>query len=206
LGKAIVGAAQALNCMNVKATDGTFMEEARSGAVAIIENKKVSVGTLEWVQRLESQKKMEESAAQCSQVGGLVHRSRFSSSRRKRKSKVKQRFGDGQIKSLEIMFEAETKPEAVKKVQLATELGLQPHQVAIWFQNKREGTPSQRGRIEKEGTGTETEGRCCFSCWSCNRGQIGRLSFRLFIKIFQMKYQSIYRSCSMSLSQRCWVW
>lgn len=31
--------------------DGTFMEEPGSGAVAIIENKKVSVGTLDWVRR-----------------------------------------------------------------------------------------------------------------------------------------------------------
>ncbi|TQD78880.1 hypothetical protein C1H46_035561 [Malus baccata] len=32
-------------------TDGIFLEEPDSGAVATIENKKVSVGTLEWVQR-----------------------------------------------------------------------------------------------------------------------------------------------------------
>ena len=31
--------------------DGTFVEEPGSGTVAIIENKKVSVGTLDWVQR-----------------------------------------------------------------------------------------------------------------------------------------------------------
>uniref|UniRef100_A0A2P2KHW4 Copper-transporting ATPase PAA1ic n=2 Tax=Rhizophora mucronata TaxID=61149 RepID=A0A2P2KHW4_RHIMU len=35
----------------MKVTDGTFMEEPGSGAVATIENKKVSVGTLDWVQR-----------------------------------------------------------------------------------------------------------------------------------------------------------
>lgn len=34
--------------------DGTFMEEPGSGAVATIENKKVSVGTVEWVQRYVS--------------------------------------------------------------------------------------------------------------------------------------------------------
>ncbi|CAH8387035.1 unnamed protein product [Eruca vesicaria subsp. sativa] len=47
------------------------------------------------------------------------------------------RFSDEQIKSLEMMFESETKLEPRKKVQLARELGLQPRQVAIWFQNKR---------------------------------------------------------------------
>lgn len=32
--------------------NGSFMEEPGSGAVATIDNKTVSVGTLEWVQRL----------------------------------------------------------------------------------------------------------------------------------------------------------
>ncbi|KAK7319428.1 hypothetical protein RJT34_04149 [Clitoria ternatea] len=51
VGKAIVDAAQAVNCHNAKVTDGTFLEEPGSGAVATIENKKVSVGTLEWITR-----------------------------------------------------------------------------------------------------------------------------------------------------------
>ncbi|XP_027347614.1 copper-transporting ATPase PAA1, chloroplastic [Abrus precatorius] len=51
VGKAIVDAAQAANCHNAKVTDGTFLEEPGSGAVATIDNKKVSVGTLEWITR-----------------------------------------------------------------------------------------------------------------------------------------------------------
>lgn len=47
------------------------------------------------------------------------------------------RFSDEQIRLLESMFESETKLEPRKKVQLARELGLQPRQVAIWFQNRR---------------------------------------------------------------------
>ncbi|TKY64125.1 Homeobox-leucine zipper protein ATHB-7 [Spatholobus suberectus] len=47
------------------------------------------------------------------------------------------RFSDEQIKSLETMFETESRLEPRKKLQLARELGLQPRQVAIWFQNKR---------------------------------------------------------------------
>lgn len=58
-------------------------------------------------------------------------------SMRKKKNKNKRRFSDEQIKSLESMFESETKLEPRKKLQLARELGLQPRQVAIWFQNKR---------------------------------------------------------------------
>ncbi|KAH9625914.1 hypothetical protein KSS87_023434 [Heliosperma pusillum] len=49
----------------------------------------------------------------------------------------KKRFSDEQVRSLETIFENETKLEPKKKVQLARELGLQPRQIAIWFQNKR---------------------------------------------------------------------
>jgi homeobox-leucine zipper protein len=56
---------------------------------------------------------------------------------RKKKNKNKRRFSDEQIKSLESMFVSETRLEPRKKIQLAKELGLQPRQVAIWFQNKR---------------------------------------------------------------------
>ncbi|XP_002529960.3 homeobox-leucine zipper protein ATHB-7 [Ricinus communis] len=59
------------------------------------------------------------------------------SSRRNKRNKNKRRFSDEQIKSLETMFESETRLEPRKKLQLAKELGLQPRQVAIWFQNKR---------------------------------------------------------------------
>ncbi|KAK9007817.1 hypothetical protein V6N11_074734 [Hibiscus sabdariffa] len=51
VGKAIVEAAQAVKCPNIKVLDGTFIEEPGSGAVAVVDNKTVSVGTLEWVQR-----------------------------------------------------------------------------------------------------------------------------------------------------------
>ncbi|KAH0452725.1 hypothetical protein IEQ34_020024 [Dendrobium chrysotoxum] len=49
----------------------------------------------------------------------------------------KRRFSEAQVKSLEVMFEEQAKLEPRKKQQLAKELGLQPRQVAIWFQNKR---------------------------------------------------------------------
>lgn len=56
---------------------------------------------------------------------------------RKKKNRNTRRFSDEQIKSLESMFETESRLEPRKKLQLARELGLQPRQVAIWFQNKR---------------------------------------------------------------------
>lgn len=58
-------------------------------------------------------------------------------SSKKRKTVNKRRFSNEQIKSLETIFESESKLEPRKKLQLARELGLQPRQIAIWFQNKR---------------------------------------------------------------------
>ncbi|KAL0412271.1 UNVERIFIED_CONTAM: Homeobox-leucine zipper protein ATHB-7 [Sesamum latifolium] len=69
---------------------------------------------------------------------------------KKKKIKNKRRFSDEQIRSLEVMFESESKLEPKKKAQLANDLGLQPRQVAIWFQNKRARWKSKH--IEKEYT------------------------------------------------------
>ncbi|CAK8560631.1 unnamed protein product [Lathyrus sativus] len=71
-----------------------------------------------------------------------------SSMMRKKKNKNTKRFSDEQIKSLETMFETETRLEPRKKLQLARELGLQPRQVAIWFQNKRARWKSKQ--LERE--------------------------------------------------------
>ncbi|GAV83254.1 Homeobox domain-containing protein/HALZ domain-containing protein [Cephalotus follicularis] len=49
----------------------------------------------------------------------------------------KRRLSFNQVKALEKNFETENKLEPERKSQLAEELGLQPRQVAIWFQNRR---------------------------------------------------------------------
>ncbi|XWS23929.1 hypothetical protein CRYUN_Cryun28dG0057800 [Craigia yunnanensis] len=49
----------------------------------------------------------------------------------------KRRLSIDQVKTLEKIFEVENKLEPERKVKLAEELGLQPRQVAIWFQNRR---------------------------------------------------------------------
>ncbi|GMH21062.1 hypothetical protein Nepgr_022904 [Nepenthes gracilis] len=51
VGKAIVEAARSVSSQKFKVADGTFIEEPGSGALATIENKTVSVGTLDWVRR-----------------------------------------------------------------------------------------------------------------------------------------------------------
>lgn len=49
----------------------------------------------------------------------------------------KRRLSHNQVKALEKTFEVDNKLDPCRKVALAHELGLQPRQVAIWFQNRR---------------------------------------------------------------------
>lgn len=52
-------------------------------------------------------------------------------------SEKKRRLNLHQVKALEKNFEVENKLDPERKLKLAGELGLQPRQVAIWFQNRR---------------------------------------------------------------------
>lgn len=62
--------------------------------------------------------------------------------------KNKKRFSNEQVKSLEIIFQTDSRPESKTKQELAVELGLRPRQVAIWFQNRR--ARSRTKHVERE--------------------------------------------------------
>lgn len=61
-----------------------------------------------------------------------------------RKKSRKRKFSEEQIRSLEFLFQSEARPEAQIKQKVATDLGLHPRQVAIWFQNKRARSKSKQ--------------------------------------------------------------
>nr|WGS99080.1 HD-Zip15 protein [Salvia miltiorrhiza] len=49
----------------------------------------------------------------------------------------KKRLSTEQLESLENSFQEEIKLDPDRKMKLAKELGLQPRQIAVWFQNRR---------------------------------------------------------------------
>ncbi|XP_023544742.1 putative homeobox-leucine zipper protein ATHB-51 [Cucurbita pepo subsp. pepo] len=55
----------------------------------------------------------------------------------KKKKKTKTKLSPDQLESLERRFQEEVKLDPDRKMKLSKELGLQPRQIAIWFQNRR---------------------------------------------------------------------
>ncbi|KAL8057065.1 hypothetical protein ABFX02_04G160000 [Erythranthe guttata] len=62
----------------------------------------------------------------------------------------KRRLSVEQVEFLERSFEADNKLEPERRVQLAKELGLQPRQIAIWFQNRRARWKTRRVETDYE--------------------------------------------------------
>ncbi|XP_074340233.1 uncharacterized protein LOC141677971 [Apium graveolens] len=64
------------------------------------------------------------------------------------RSEKKRRLSKDQVQFLEKSFEIDNKLEPDRKVQIAKEIGLQPRQVAIWYQNRRARYKSKQ--LEKD--------------------------------------------------------
>lgn len=63
-------------------------------------------------------------------------------------SAKKRRLSPCQVQFLQRSFDEENRLQPERKAQLAKELGLQPRQVAIWFQNRRAQFKTKQ--LEKE--------------------------------------------------------
>ncbi|KAK9669297.1 hypothetical protein RND81_13G122300 [Saponaria officinalis] len=77
----------------------------------------------------------------------------------------KRRLSIEQVHFLEKSFETENKLEPERKVQLAKELGLQPRQVAIWFQNRRARWKTKQ--MEKDFDKLQANFNCLKSDYEC---------------------------------------
>ncbi|KAF7804356.1 putative homeobox-leucine zipper protein ATHB-51 [Senna tora] len=66
-------------------------------------------------------------------VGGEMERMKYGG----REMEKKKRLTSEQIESLERSFQEEIKLDPDRKMKLSRELGLQPRQIAVWFQNRR---------------------------------------------------------------------
>lgn len=62
----------------------------------------------------------------------------------------KKRLSVDQVQFLETSFKNENKLEPERKVQLANELGMQPRQIAVWFQNRRARSKTKQLETEYE--------------------------------------------------------
>ncbi|KAL9663885.1 hypothetical protein QQ045_019279 [Rhodiola kirilowii] len=86
----------------------------------------------------------DEVEAEAEDVGGA------SKGRKRRKSRVRKRLSLYQVYSLEKKFKVDSRLEMKRKYQIAKELGLDPRQVTVWFQNRRARKNAKDKEIEMD--------------------------------------------------------
>ncbi|KAL3683422.1 hypothetical protein R1sor_001444 [Riccia sorocarpa] len=72
IARALVEAASTAGCRSVQVKEETFEQEPGSGAMAIVEGKRVTVGTLEWLQRHGAHGKADEDLEEANTEGETV--------------------------------------------------------------------------------------------------------------------------------------
>ena len=111
----------------------------------------------------------------------------------RKKSMNRRRFSEEQIKSLESIFESESRLEPRKKLQLAGELGLHPRQVAIWFQNKRARWKSKQ--LERDYSVLRANYNTLVSRFEALKKEKQALAIQVFVLCFYTKTPSVSSFC-----------
>ncbi|GFQ02228.1 putative homeobox-leucine zipper protein athb-51 [Phtheirospermum japonicum] len=89
-------------------------------------------------QGLEMKQPLMQSSSQQAMVPSIVeHKNNMTSMNMYAQDPKKKRLRTEQLESLENSFQEEIKLDPDRKMKLAKELGLQPRQIAVWFQNRR---------------------------------------------------------------------
>ncbi|XP_073059546.1 uncharacterized protein [Primulina eburnea] len=109
----------------------------------------------------------------------------------------KRRLTVDQVQFLEKSFEAENKLEPERKNQLALELGLQPRQIAIWFQNRR-----ARSRTKKVETDYESLSEK-YNCLKNNYDNLLKENEKLNLEVFHLKENLDAKEKEKENSQSC---
>lgn len=97
--------------------DGSALFFCGAGVASLLGKRSLSFSRIEGCEEMNGDDDLSDD---CSQAG-----------------EKKKRLNMEQVKTLEKNFELGNKLEPERKMQLARALGLQPRQIAIWFQNRR---------------------------------------------------------------------